>query len=311
MTPIALALGVVVYDLAEFLLSSDQTGVLLRERNFFGTLTVTKHIDSDDPDDDYLKLFHGQITHGLQYQGEKLRDKPTTYYAPQSGVGRTIAYFRQRPASALKLGAVGLGTGTVAAYVEKGDSIRFYEINPAVIAITEPGEYFTYLKDAKERGGKCDIELGDARLTLEREIQNGQSQHFQVLLLDAFSGDAIPAHLLTKEAFETYLKQMATPDNGGEHGAIAVHITNRYVDLEPVVRGIADEFNLGSAEISNGNGDDGMYSSDWIILSRNDKLIAELQQYVDEPDPEKPMPKAILWTDAKNNLFDSLRAANR
>ena len=122
----------------------------------------------------------------------------------------------------------------MAAYVEKGDSIRFYEINYNVRAITEPGQWFTYLKDCKLRGGDYQIQMGDARLSLERELNQSQPQRFHVLVLDAFSGDAIPVHLLTREATQIYLSHLATPENGGEHGApwftspIATSILSRW-----------------------------------------------------------------------------------
>ena len=146
--------------------------MLLRERNFFGTLQVNdSEVKNDELHNHVLK--HGRITHGLQYVSEEKRHIPTTYYSPQSGVGRTIGFYRQnKKLHGMRIGAVGLGTGTLAAYAEQGDSIRFYEINPAVIEITEPGQWFTYLKDCKARGGNYDIVLGDARLTLERELQN-------------------------------------------------------------------------------------------------------------------------------------------
>ena len=136
----------------------------------------------------------------MQYTGE-LREVPTSYYATRSGVGRTVEHYHaNRKPEGIRIGAVGLGTGTMAAYVEKGDSIRFYEINYNVRAITEPGQWFTYLKDCKSRGGDYQIQMGDARLSLERELNQGQPQRFHVLVLDAFSGDAIPVHLLTREA---------------------------------------------------------------------------------------------------------------
>ncbi|HEY2828427.1 MAG TPA: hypothetical protein VGJ04_12570, partial [Pirellulales bacterium] len=168
-----------------------------------------------------------------------------------------------------------------------------------------------YLKDCKERGGKYEIELGDARLTLERELQSHQPQHFHVLVLDAFSGDAIPVHLLTEEAFATNVEQLAKEANGDEEGAIAVHITNRYVDLEPVVLGLAERFKLGHVLIKNDAGSDGAYSSEWMILSRNPALLKELEAYAEPPAEERtplgPKKKPVLWTDGRSNLFDVLK----
>ena len=236
---------------------------------------------------------------------------PTTYYATASGVGRTVEYYHSSGTPhSIRIGDVGLGTGTMAAYVEQGDSIRFYEINANVRAITEPGHWFTYLQDCKSRGGSYEIQMGDARLSLERELREGHPQRFHVLVLDAFSGDAIPVHLLTREAAKIYLEHLTTPEHGGEHGALAVHITNRYLDLEPVVLGLANEFHLGHVYISNGDGDDGQYSSDWIILSKNEDLLQALRPHAVPPpelhDPPERAKQPILWTDGRSNLFDVL-----
>jgi len=129
-------------------------------------------------------------------------------------------------------------------------------------------------------------------------------------VLDAFSGDAIPVHLLTEEAFEIYLANLANTNDDGQDGAIAVHITNRYLDLEPVVLGLAEELKLGHVFINNPGDDEGGYNSDWIILSRNPDLLKELNQYAEAP-PEERDPKAskkpLLWTDDFSNLFDVLK----
>ena len=196
--------GVGLWDLPHYF-DESSSHRQLAVRNFFGTLSVLQQ-EADDVGKVAYALKHGGITHGMQFTDER-RYKPTTYYSEESGVGRTIGYFRQHSSpGGLRVGAVGLGTGTLAAYIDKGDSICFYEINPAVIDIAESGRWFTYLEDCKDRGGKYQIKLGDARLTLERELKDKQPQHFQVLVLDAFSGDAIPVHLLTEEAFRIYLE---------------------------------------------------------------------------------------------------------
>jgi hypothetical protein len=299
-----------VRDLSGYLkrAEDDDIVVLKRVRNFFGTLRVEENLDAG-----YRLLYHGRITHGLQYTDEDRRHIATTYYAPQSGVARAIGFYRRSErVKDTRVGAVGLGTGTLAAFVgdspdDPRDSICFYEINPNVIAISEPGEYFTYLKDCKARGAKCDIVLGDARLSLERQ----EPQHYHVLVLDAFSGDAIPIHLLTKESAHVYLKHLANAADDGEEGALIVHITNRFLDLEPVVEGIAKELDLGCVLISNENGSDETYSSDWMILTKNRELLKALKPDAAPPraerDPPEPARDPILWTDGKNNLFDVLK----
>jgi hypothetical protein len=299
-----------VRDLGSYLRRPDNEDqvVQLQVRNFFGTLRI-----EEDKAEGYRLLYHGRITHGLQFTDPDHRFMATTYYAPESGVARAIGFYRQSDkVKNTQVGAVGLGTGTLAAFIgtspdDPRDSICFYEINPNVVAISEPGDWFTYLRDCKARGGKYRIAMGDARLSLERE----EPQHYHALVLDAFSGDAIPIHLLTKESAEIYLKHLANAKDDGEDGALIVHITNRYLDLEPVVEGLAREFNLGCAYISNGNGPDETYSSDWMILTKNKQLLAELEPYkvaprVERDPPEEPR-EPILWTDGKNNLFDVLK----
>jgi hypothetical protein len=205
-----------------------------------------------------------------------------------------------------RLGVIGLGTGTMAAFAGNGDYIAFYEINPAVIEISEGGKWFTYLQDAKARGATYEIKLGDARLTMERELRENRPQKYHVILMDAFSGDAIPAHLLTEEMFTTYLRHLSTDEGGDQIGALVVHVSNRYVDLEPIVRGAAERFDLRSAQIENSSMNaDNIFSSTYIVLSKNERLIADLQQYAQSPDIEG-IP-SILWTDKRSNLFEVMR----
>ena len=299
------------FDLAVYLERNDPS-VVLRKRNFFGMLSIEDNEDPEHPEQDNFRLLNGRIAHGMQFTDVDRRYIPTTYYARESGVGRTIGYYRQSVhGRGLRIGCIGLGAGTMAAYVDRDDAIRFYDINPAVIEISTSGKWFTYFTDAKERGGACDVVLGDARLSLERQYNEGHPQHFDVLVLDAFSGDAIPKHLLTQQALDIYLDHLANATDDGQDGAIAVHITNRYLDLEPVVMGLAEKFQLPAACIRNSEGSDGMYESDWIILSHNAQLLEQLHEYA-EPAPEERNPpedpkKPLLWTDDFSNLFDVLK----
>jgi hypothetical protein len=189
------------------------------------------------------------------------------------------------------VGTIGLGVGTLAAYARPGDQYRFYEINPTVPEMAN--RYFTYLKDCR---GRQDVVLGDARLTLERE----EPQGFHVLVLDAFSGDAIPTHLLTREAFEIYLKHLDLA------GILAVHITNKYLDLAPVVQGLADHFQLGATEIDVPEDENLLINrSHWMLVTRNKEFLdSHPPQLADEP-MGKPR-KVRLWTDHYSNLFEIL-----
>jgi hypothetical protein len=302
--PLALVGAVIFYDLSGFLQHSDK-GVDLRARNFFGTLTVRER-DVDDPDQHDIILQHGTITHGLQFVAPERRIQPTTYYSEISGVGRAIKHYRSEGKKGLAIGAVGLGVGTLAAYMGDGDTITFYEINPSIIEIAEVGRWFSFLPDCEKRGAVYDVRLGDARLTLDHELADSNVRKYDVLVLDAFSGDAIPAHLLTEEAFKIYLGHLATAEENGRDGAIAVHITNRYVDLEPVVRGAAERFGLKTVRIQTKRDNaQAIYSSDWMVLTHNQSLVDELTDAA-VPADEHPKP-ATLWTDARSNLFDALK----
>jgi hypothetical protein len=252
-------------------------------------------------------LLHGSTVHGSQFVAPERRGQPTTYYSTHSGVGRMLNYYRSKPPDGgIKIGDVGLGAGTLAAYAGAGDSICFYEIDPAIVEIATNGRWFTYLADCQVRGAKCDVKLGDGRITLARERDAGQEPRYHVLVVDAFSGDAVPVHLLTLQAFELYLTRLATPELDGEYGALAVNVSNRYLDLPRVVRGAAQHIGIEAVHIhSSGNAQQSFNSADWMILSRNKSLLRELAAYAYNPD-EPPDP-AVLWTDMHSSLFDVLK----
>ena len=186
--------------------------------------------------------------------------------------------------------AVGLGVGTIAAYGRPGDVYRFYEINPDVIRFAN--QHFTFLSRCH---AEIEMVLGDARLRLEQE----ESQQFDVLVLDAFSGDAIPAHLLTVEAFEIYLRHLAAD------GVLAAHISNLHFDLRPVVKGLADHYGLATVTIvSNRNNAAGTNRCMWLLASRD---ASKLETIVPSQQAMPPEKRTILWTDDRSNLFEILR----
>ncbi|HEY1109010.1 MAG TPA: fused MFS/spermidine synthase, partial [Opitutaceae bacterium] len=228
--------------------------VLSATRNFYGTLKVFDYY-AGDPEDNYHLLLHGATTHGLQFTSPEKSVLATSYYGENSGVGRAINRLPQTPR---KLGLVGLGTGTLATYARPGDTMRIYEINPEVERLAR--EQFKYLSHSP---GKIDVAMGDARLVMEQEVARGELQGFDLLALDAFSSDAIPVHLLTKEAFAIYMKQIK-PD-----GVIAVHISNRYLDLRPIVERLAAEFGLEVVSISDDDEPQWwVYATTWMILTK-------------------------------------------
>jgi SAM-dependent methyltransferase len=205
----------------------------LMARNFYGALRVIDAgnfsvatvaglpaLSSHDPYA-YRTLMNGSIDHGSQFLSLDRRREATTYYSEKSGVGIALkAAARKGP---LYVGVIGLGPGTIAAYANSADRYTFYEINPNVISIANA--QFSYLPDASARGANIDVVLGDARLSLERE----QPQQFDLLAVDAFSSDSIPVHLLTREAFDLYFRHLKPG------GTLAVHVSNRYLNLVPVV----------------------------------------------------------------------------
>jgi SAM-dependent methyltransferase len=284
-TAMTLLLGVVAWG--QWQIWDHERG-LTRVRDFYGVLSVKERFPND-PDLHGLALYHGNTLHGFDHLAEAKRGMPTSYYTEGSGVGRTFAALRQR--GPLRVGLVGLGAGTLAAYGQAGDYFRFYEIDPQVVALAK--KYFTFLTRSP---AKVDIVLGDARLSLERE----EPQQFDVLVLDAFSGDTIPVHLLTAEAFEIYFRHLK-PD-----GVIAAHISSRYVDLTPVIKSVERHFRYPAVVMSvmeqKGNS---VAPSVWALLTRNLLFLQhDVIQSVADTVPGDEVP---LWTDQRNNLFQILR----
>jgi SAM-dependent methyltransferase len=244
---------------------------------------------------------HGQTLHGVQFQAPERRRWHTTYYAEASGIGLALASHPSRLAGRpLRIGLVGLGTGTLAGYLERGDYGRFYEINPQVLDVAN--SRFTYLPDARARGADVEVLLGDARIVLERQLAEGDQQQFDVLAVDAFSSDSIPIHLLTVEALELYQRHMAPG------GVIAIHISNRYLDLAPVVRAIAAARGLDAQFIENLNdAERGVNLSQWVLVTDNATFLAN----ADVRSAIRPWPAdataPVLWTDDYSALLPLLR----
>jgi SAM-dependent methyltransferase len=295
----ALALALVVSLYGSIQASSAQTRVMVR--NFYGMLRVYERVNpklapSDDPttltpdvDLRYRELLNGTISHGLQFLGASRRREPTTYYCRDSGVGLAIR-FAARPG--MRVGVIGLGAGTLAAYGREGDSYTFYEINPLAVRIAE--NEFTYLRDSD---ADTEIVPGDARLSLEREPPRG----YDVLAVDAFTGDSIPVHLLTREAFVEYFRHLR-PD-----GVLAVHISNRYLDLAPVVAAAAHALHRPAMLITSPEDDSkGESVATWV-------LITDRKNFFSNPDLKwdgqmlEPGGKEILWTDDYSSLLPVLQ----
>ena len=257
-----------------------------RVRNFYGMLSVFEDFD-EGLQMKYRQLSNGGIIHGMQNLGPSLREEPTTYYGHQTGIGKALDSLKDRPDA--RVGVVGMGAGTVSCYAKSGQTFRFYDINPDVVRIAK--KYFTYLEDAEKRGAKVEVVIADARLALERE----PSQQFDVLLLDAFSGDSVPVHLLTKEAFAIYDRHMK-PD-----GIIAVHITNSYLVLAPVIEKIAAAVGFKTTRIATeAEGDHD--STDYILVTRNEAFLKATPPELLGNEIELKQ-DVRLWTDRYHNLL--------
>jgi hypothetical protein len=258
--------------------------VIARSRNFYGTLTVSEgdYVGTGDPKNLLRDMQHGTTSHGAQYVAPEMRRHTTLYYREGSGVSFVLHATEDIPNR--KIGLVGLGVGTLAAYAKPGDELRFYEINPDVERLAR--QYFTYLADTP---GKVDVVLGDARLSLEREAP----RQFDVLVLDAFNGDAIPTHLLTTEAFDIYAKHLKLG------GVLAVHFSNRSVYLGPLLLHHAKRLNMYTSV-----GDPA--AGWWMLMSRDRSLLYSPQMrrgtMIVEPTDHAP-----LWTDDHINLVGVIK----
>ena len=280
---------------AVFIMQAHKTGahVFAAARNFYGAYKIHLY-NEEDLLGRCFYLSHGGITHGLQFQHSEYTRWPTTYYGATSGVGRALDSID----GARRIGLVGLGAGTLATYGRPGDVFRFYEIDAAIVNVART--HFSYLRRTP---AKVEIELGDARLTLEDELRRGERQQFDLLILDAFSGDAIPVHLLTREAMALYLAHLKPG------GMIAVHISNRHLDLRPVVEGLARHHGLHFVNINDTvkKKDWWLYSTSWMLLTADAArlTIDDIRKAAEEPPDETA--RYVDWTDDHASLFEVLK----
>jgi len=262
-------------------------------RNFYGTLRVRESHLPPQSDTD-RQLLNGTIEHGAEWFAPQFRGQPLTYYADNSGLG--LAMRLCCGSGSKRVGVIGLGTGTVAVYGKAGDVIRFYEINPLVERLAR--HWFTFLHDSP---AQVDVVLGDARLSLAAETP----QQFNVIVIDAFSGDAIPVHLLTREALTLYRRHLQ-PD-----GIVAFHVSNQYIDLEPVIAGIARDAGMRAVSVhSHGDEQNGLYYADWILVTSNQSFLAQ-PEIVNTAFPTPLRADVRLWTDNYSSVFPLLKWQSR
>lgn len=281
---------------------NSESRVTVTRRNFYGILLV-KEMDWTDPEQHRIQLSHGQTIHGSQFVGDDLhRREVTTYYGETSGIAKAIVshprYRAPDPGTAgFRVGMIGLGAGTLTAYGRKGDYYRIYEIDPDVVDLAaSDNACFSFVRDSQ---ATVEVVLGDARISLERE----EPQQFDVLALDAFSGDSIPVHLLTTEAFAVYLRHMR------EGGIIACHVSNRYLDLKPLVWKLAAASGLDVRCVDAGGDGRRVLASDWMILSRDKEVFQQpaFAGLADQPPEGTDLQRVRLWTDDYSNLYQLLR----
>jgi predicted membrane-bound spermidine synthase len=256
-------------------------------RNFYGTLSTSDH-DTDQPLAAYRLLRHGSVIHGEQYLAPERQREPTTYYGVTSGLGRAILVTRRE---GQRVGVIGLGAGTTAAYGKSGDVHRFYEINPQVIDIAR--SEFTFLSGT---AAKTEMVLGDARLMLEQEAPQG----YDVLAVDAFSGDSVPVHLITREALAVYMRHVR------DGGIVAFHVTNRHLNLAPVVKQLANDAKLLAVLVHDPAENSALRRTDWVLVTRNAQVLKHTE-ILESVAPFPVIPGLGVWTDDFNNLFDVLK----
>lgn len=266
---------------------------LAQHRSFYGVLRVVEeHLKDDAP---VRTLVHGRTKHGWQIRTIAEGREPTSYYGRRSGLGLAMKHHPPL-AGARRIGAVGLGAGVVASYLEAGDQMVYYELDPVVEQFAR--DYFTFLSDAAARGASVDVRLGDARLSLEQELAAGRPGNYDLLVLDAFSSDAIPVHLLTTEAFDVYARHVAPG------GLLLVHVTNRHFDLVPVVRAQAQRLGW-RAEVRRDEGDGrSLMRTTWVWMGPDQPFFEA--PVILQATADWPQARRVLWTDDYSSLWPLL-----
>ncbi len=281
----------IVFFVADY---RDNQGLLALERSFFGALSVAE-------DGSFRSLSHGTTLHGQQALDPALRSMPTTYYSRSGPVGQTIEAIKA-DGRADSIGVVGLGTGTMAAYSEPGRRITYFEIDRNVVKLASDPKLFTFLSDASAKDKDAvKIVIGDARLSLKQE----PNRSYGLLALDAFNSDAIPVHLLTREAFAEYLPKLR------DDGILLVHISNRYLDLEPVVAATAQSLGLEARTFDDGDlteeqeQKEGKAASEWVAIARSEADLSALDGHgtwvAARTDRD-----VKAWTDQSSSLLNVL-----
>jgi spermidine synthase len=286
--PMRFGLAVAAVLLTSLVCKEVRGQVLYRERGFFGDLHVRR-----DNTGDYLQLVHGTTLHGMQSRDPAQRGEPLTYFHKTGPVGQLFAGLEGGRAPR-RVAVMGLGIGTLASYAQSGQHWTYYEIDPAVVRLAWDARYFSYLKDAQERGAQMDVVLGDARLKIA-EAPRGE---YDLIVLDVFSSDSVPVHLLTREAVAVYLDKLA------DGGRLIFHVSNRYLHLEPVLAAAAHDAGLyalichdaAPVEVT------GKRASTWAVMARADSHLAPWRGLSNWRPPVR-QDHVALWTDDFSNVL--------
>jgi SAM-dependent methyltransferase/MFS family permease len=257
------------------------SNAIVMTRNFYGTLRV-KEYDRGDAQVTRA-LVHGVINHGWQYTDPSLRVQPISYFGPESGIARALDFYDRGPR---RVGVIGLGVGVFMAWGKPGDNYRIYELDPDVVKIAR--EQFWYLSDSK---AKIEVVTGDGRLNMERDVP----QSFHLISVDAFSSGSIPIHLLTREALRAYRRHLAPG------GVVVYNVTNRFVNLAPLLKLVAEAEGMKAILINNSPTDDKYSGTAYVLVTENEQLLAD-KRFADADEIE-PIPGLTAWTDSFNNLF--------
>jgi len=294
--PPALALGLALVLIVGDFVDARNRNQILRARSFFGVLQVSR---DGDPPEGYTELRHGTTLHGRQSLDPARRMEPLAYYHRDSPIALVTAELERR-SPVIRVALVGLGTGTMAAFARFGDIMTFYEIDGLVRDIATNRFYFSYVPDAISRGATVRIEMGDARIRMGQVRNERPGERYDLIVVDAFSSDAIPVHLLTREAFRLYFDML------NARGLLALHLSNRYLSLEPVVANLAEDAGLGGRLLRHDSSPDaeGATASIWAVLARTPEALGSLTK--DEGWTAAKLerkPRVGVWTDDSHNLL--------
>ncbi|HEX6715590.1 MAG TPA: fused MFS/spermidine synthase [Pyrinomonadaceae bacterium] len=284
--PLMFALSLAALMIASIPYTDAKVQTLVRERNFFGVWKVTSN-----PNEQFRRLYHGSTVHGIQLNDPIRKCEPTSYYHKDGPVGQVFDAYRRKPLL-MPIAAIGLGAGAISTYATKGDEWHFYDIDPAIVAIASDQRYFTFLSDCMHESYR--VILGDARLRL-RDAPAGK---YGLLIMDAFSSDSVPAHLLTTEAMDLYLNKLSAD------GMLAFHISNRYLNLEPLLSGLSRRAGLSAFIRKDGERSlEGKYPSVWVAMARNDAALGPIVS----DSRWRRVEGDMVWTDDFSNILSLLK----